>query len=181
LFKLTWDSGEGAVRQFNRLSGGVVAAAIFMAVASTGAAQTAAAPEKKVKDQAEYDIDDSATKDILAKNGTKAIDDLNTWKQKYPDSDFKNDREVMYIQAYELNKQFDKLLDKAKELMAQNLDSLFPDPKDGPRQVLKVLFSATTAILQIPDPTPAEIEIARQAAQQLKDYNRKPADVEDAG
>jgi tetratricopeptide (TPR) repeat protein len=169
------------VRQFNRLSSGLVAAAILMAVASTGAAQTAATPEKKVKDQAEYDIDDAATKDILAKNGTKAIDDLNTWKQKYPDSDFKNDREVMYIQAYELTKQFDKLLDKAKELMAQNLDSLFPDPKDGPRQVLKVLFSATTAILQIPDPTPAEIDIARQAAQQLKDYNRKPADVDDAG
>jgi hypothetical protein len=169
------------VRQFNRLSSGVVAAAILMAVASAGAAQTAATPEKKVKDQAEFDIYDAATKDILAKNGTKAIEDLNTWKQKYPDSDFKNDREVMYIQAYELNKQFDKLLDKAKELMAQNLDSLFPDPKDGPRQVLKVLFSATTAILQIPDPTPAEIEIARQAAQQLKDYNRKPADVDDAG
>jgi len=169
------------VRQFNRLSGGVVAAAILMAVASTGAAQTAAAPEKKVKDQAEFDIYDAATKDILAKNGTKAIDDLNTWKQKYPDSDFKNDREVMYIQAYELNKQFDKLLDKAKELMAQNLDSLFPDPKDGPRQVLKVLFSATTAILQIPNPTPGQIETARQAAQQLKDYNRKPADVDDAG
>jgi tetratricopeptide (TPR) repeat protein len=152
-----------------------------MAVASTGVAQTAAAPEKKVKDQAEFDIYDAATKDILAKNGTKAIDDLNTWKQKYPDSDFKNDREVMYVQAYELNKQFDKLLDKAKELMGQNLDSLFPDPKDGPRQVLKVLFSATTAILQIPDPTPDEIAIARQAAQQLKDYNRKPADVADAG
>jgi hypothetical protein len=158
-----------------------VAAAILMAVASTGAAQTAAAPEKKVKDQAEFDLYDAATKDILAKNGTKAIDDLNTWKQKYSDSDFKNDREVMYIQAYELNKQFDKLLDKAKELMAQNLDSLFPDPKDGPRQVLKILFSATTAILQIPNPTPDQIESARKAAQQLKDYNRKPADVDDAG
>lgn len=169
------------MRQFYRFSSGVAAAAIVLAVASLGAAQNAAPQEKKVKDQAEFDIYDAATKDILAKNGTKAVDDLNTWKQKYPDSDFKNDREVMYIQAYELNKQFDKLLDKAKELMAQNLDSLFPDPKDGPRQVLKVLFSATTAILQIPEPTPDQLDTARKAANQLKDYNRKPADVDDTG
>jgi len=64
--------------------------------------------------------------------------------------------------------------------MAQNLDSLFPDPKDGPRQVLQVLFPATTLISQIPTPTPDQIATATQAARMLKDYNRKPADVDDA-
>src|SRR5580698_8765480 len=109
----------------------MAAIAILTAVTLTGTPQDAAAPqtapkEKTAKDQGEYDISNDAQKDILAGNGTKAVDDLNTWKQKYPDSDFKNDRETMFIQAYQLNKQFDKVLDKAKELMAQNIDSLFP-------------------------------------------------------
>jgi tetratricopeptide (TPR) repeat protein len=169
------------VRTFNRCLSGAMAAAVLAAVALTGAARVANAQESKWKDQAEFDLFDAAGKDITAKNGTKALDDLNTWKQKYPDSFYKNNREVMYIQAYQLTKEYDKLLDKAKELMAQNLDSLFPDPKDGPRQVLQVLVPATTVITQIPNPTPDEIATATQAANMLKGYSRKPADVDDAG
>ncbi len=167
------------MRRLNRWMSGATAAAILVATALTGAAQNAGTPEKKVKDQAEYDLYDAATKDILAKNGTKAIEDLNTWKQKYPDSDYKNDREVMYIQAYQFAQQYDKVLDKAKELMAQNLDSLFPDPKGGPQLVIQVLFAATTAIPKIPNPTPDQIATATQAAKMLKDYNRKPEGVSD--
>lgn len=175
-------SQEAQVQRYFRQAGGVAAIAILTAVAVTAMPQDAAAPqtapkEKAVKDQGEFDIYDAATKDILGKNGTKAIDDLNTWKQKYPDSDFKNDRETMYIQAYELNKQFDKMLDKVKELMAQNLDSMFPDPKSGPQQVVKVLFAAVNAILSITDPTPEQIQTGKQAAQQLLAYSRVPAGI----
>ena len=35
----------------------------------------------------------------MAANPTKALADLETWKQKYPNSDFKDDREVYYIAA----------------------------------------------------------------------------------
>ncbi len=68
-------------------------------------------------------------------NGAKAITDLDAWKQHNPDSAFKDDREVMYLQAYQMAKQWDKVLPKAKELMSQNLDAMFSDPAQGPRQV----------------------------------------------
>jgi outer membrane protein assembly factor BamD (BamD/ComL family) len=45
-------------------------------------------PRKKVKDQGEYDIYNDVTMDMLAKNFAKAITDLDTWKQKYPASDY---------------------------------------------------------------------------------------------
>src|SRR6185312_6873668 len=135
------------MRKYDRWVSGAVTAALLVAVALTGAAPNAAAQEKKVKDQAEYDIYSAASKDLNDKNGAKAVQDLDTWKQKYPDSDYKNDREAMYVQAYDVAKQYDKVLDKAKELMGQNLDTMFPDPKDGPKMVSQVLFPATTAIV----------------------------------
>lgn len=169
-------------RWLNRWSSGAVAAVVLAAISLTGVARKANGQEaeSKWKDQAEFDISDAAGKDIAAQNGSKALEDLNTWKQKYPDSFYKSNREVMYIQAYQLTKQYDKVLEIAKGLMAQNIDSLFPDPKDGPRRVLFVLFPAASVITQIPNPTPDQIATATQAATILKDYNRKPADVADA-
>jgi hypothetical protein len=173
------------VQKYIRPVGGAAAIAILTAVAMTGAPQAAApqdqpaTPEKKVKDQAEYDISDSATKDVLSKNGSKAIEDLTTWKQKYPDSDYKADRETMFVQAYQLNKQYDKVLEKTNELMGQNLDAMFPDPKTGPKLVVQVLFTAVTAFLQIQDPTPEQLVIADKAAHAILDYKRKPEGVDD--
>jgi hypothetical protein len=174
------NSQEAQVQRLFQRAAGVAAFAIFTAVVLTGAPQAAAPQEKKMKDQAEYDIYDAAGKDLLANNGTKAIDDLNTWKQKYPTSDFKNDGEYMYVQAYQINKQFDKVLDKTKELMGQNLDSMFPDPKSGPQLVVKILYAAVMAIQQIPNPTPDQLAIGSQAAHQILDYSRKPEGVADS-
>jgi hypothetical protein len=155
-------------------------AALLAAAALTGAAQSANAQEKKLKDQGEYDIYNEVAKDIQNKNGAKAITDLDTWKQKYPDSDYKNDREVFYIQAYDMAKQPDKELEVANRLMSQGLDSLFPDPKTGWQQVVKVLFQATVAVQQIQNPTPEQLDIGKKAAQALLNYNKKPDSVSDA-
>src|ERR1700731_4883430 len=84
---------------FDRWLSGATAAAILALVALTGTVRTASAQEEsKWKDQAEYDIADAAGKDIAAQNGAKGLEDLNSWKQKYADSFYKNNREVMYIQ-----------------------------------------------------------------------------------
>jgi hypothetical protein len=178
------NSQEAQVQRYFRQVSGAAAIAILTAAGLTGtpqaaAPQTPAAQEKKM-DQPEYDLYDAATKDLLANNGAKALEDLNTWKQKFPNSDFKNDGEYMYVQAYQLNKQFDKVLDKVKELMAKNLDSLFPDPKTGPQLVAKILYAAVAAILQIQEPTPEQIETGRQAAEQLLKYSRVPQGVNPA-
>jgi len=57
-----------------------------------------AARQKAVKDQGELEIYNLAIKD--AANPQKAIQDLDTWTQKYSDSDFKDDRLYMYLDAY---------------------------------------------------------------------------------
>ena len=149
--------------------------------ASAQAAPAQQAPaQKKVKDQGEYDIYNDVTKDMLAKNFTKMIADLDTWKQKYPSSDFKDDRSVLYIQAYAGAGQPAKALDEAGLLMAKGLKDTFNDPKNGPKQQLTVLFTATAAISQVPNPSPDELATATKAAHELMDYNSKPEGASDA-
>ena len=91
----------------------IAAVAVLGAVALTGAAQLAqaqAAPaEKKVKDQGEYDIYNQTLKD--ANNPAALLKDLDTWAQKYPDSDWKDDRLYYYISAYSGTNQPAKVLE----------------------------------------------------------------------
>ena len=61
------------MRKFSRWIGGAAAMAVLAMAAMTGAARIASAQEKKVKDQAEYDLFDAVKKDIIAKNGAKAL------------------------------------------------------------------------------------------------------------
>ena len=121
------------MQKFSQWIGGAAALAVLTMAATTAVrAQDAAAPQKAVKDQAEYDLFDAVKKDLLQGNGAKAITDLDAWKQHNPDSAYKDDREVMYLKAYELSKDYDKELAKAKELMSHDLDAMFSDPAQGP-------------------------------------------------
>jgi len=159
----------------------IAAVAALGAVVLTGTAQQPAAQtEKKYKDQGEYDIYNEVTKDVVANNFTKAITDLDAWKQKYPESDYKDDRTLLYISAYNGAKQFAKAVDTASELMNRNLDTVFSDPKTGPGNVVKVLFNATVAVQQVPNPTAEQLAVGEKAARQLLDYNKKPEGVSDA-
>jgi hypothetical protein len=149
----------------------VAAVAVVGALAVAGTAQLASAqaPEKKVKDQGEYDIYNQTLKD--ASNPAQQIKDLDTWTQKYPDSDYKDDRLFMYIQAYNGAKQPAKVLEIADGLMKRDLKSVFmKDPKAGPSQVLSVLYMTALNYAQIPNPTPEQTAIAEKAAHQLQDY-----------
>lgn len=151
----------------------------------TPAAQSAqtgapAAHQKAVKDQGEYDLYNSAIKDVQTQNFTKAISDLDAWKQKYPDSDFKDDREVYYIQAYAGANQPGKAVEAAGRLMDRDLTKVFNDPKAGPQLIVKVLFTTVVAAQQIPNPTPEQLAIAEKAAHMLMDFNTKPEGASDA-
>lgn len=165
------------MQKFSRWIGGTAALAVMTMAATASWAQTAAAPEKKVKDQAEFDLYDAVKKDVLSNNGAKAVEDLNAWKQHNPDSEFKDDREAMYIQAYELAKQPDKELEKAKELMGHDLDAMFPDPAQGPKTVIQIYFGAVKAALSIQNATPEQLAVGVEAAHKLLDYKRVPAGV----
>lgn len=161
---------------------GITVIGVLPVHAQNPAAGTAkpAVHQKAVKDQTEYELYNNSLKDIQAQNFTKAIADLDQWKQKYPGSDFKDDREVYYIQAYAGAKQPDKALDVAGQLMNRDLTKVFDDPKSGPQMVVKVLFTAMSAAQQIPNPTPEQLATADKAAHMLMEYNTKPEGASDA-
>ncbi|HTT62833.1 MAG TPA: hypothetical protein VMG35_13360 [Bryobacteraceae bacterium] len=111
------------MQQFFRKLTGITALALAGAV--LGAAQTSSQPaqsgqaapaakKKQYKDQQEYTLYDSATKEA---DPNKKLATLNTWKQKYPDSDFKLEREMLFLDTYQKLNQFSKMIDTAKEIL----------------------------------------------------------------
>lgn len=104
------------------LAGGILVWAQTSQPADSGQAAPAAPAEKKknYKDQQEYTLYDSVSKETDA---TKKLALLNTWKEKYADSDFKMDRLRIYLDTYQKLGQPAKMIDTAKEILAA-------DPKD---------------------------------------------------
>lgn len=155
------------------------AIAVLSAVVITGTVQNARAQEKKWKDTDEYNMFNAAAQKVAA-NPAGAIADLDAWKAKYPSSDYKDDGTVIYMQAYVTAKQPAKALDVAADLVNRGVDTAFTDPKTGPSNAIKVLYFASAAIAQVPNPTPEELATAAKAAKALLDYNRKPEGTDDA-
>lgn len=171
------------MHKFLGLFSGTAAIAVLSAVVMTGTVQFARAQDaggKKWKDTAEYDLYMSASKAVAANNGTQALTDLESWKSKYAESDYKDDRTVLYVQAYVAAKQPAKAVDAAADIINRGVDKVFADPKTGPANAIKALFATVFAITQVPDPTPEELATGTKAAQALVDYNRKPEGVADA-
>jgi len=134
-------------------------------VAGTLLAQSA----KKYKNQAEYQVYDDVTKDMAASNYTKALTGLDSWQKNYPDSDYKDDRQILYVLAYSAAKQPAKALDAAAPLMPKQ------DLEVANR--IKLLFTAATAIQQLPSPTPGEMTTGETAARELLTFNKQPEGV----
>jgi hypothetical protein len=134
----------------------------------------AAAPEKKFKSQEEYDLYTHAGKDIAASNFAKAVTDLDAWRQKFPESDYRDDGQLLYVQAWSGAKQPAKALDAAAQLIRQASSLSF-----GSADLIKLLYTTSLAIQQAADPTPEQLATGAQAAQQLLTYNQKPDGVAD--
>ena len=77
-------------------------------------------PQKQVKDQGEYDLFTSVTKET---DPNKKLGFLNQWKEKYPNTDFKKERQLFFLDTYRNLNQPDKMIQQAKEILAE-------DPKD---------------------------------------------------
>lgn len=129
------------------------------------AAQPAAQPEKKPKDTGEYDIINEAIKDLSGTNPQKTLTDLNTWTQKYPDSDYKDDRLFYFMQAYAAVQppQPEKVLEYGAQLMAKDLIAALKEPS----QILRALYLMTANMLSVKEPTAAQLAIGQKAAKDL--------------
>lgn len=78
------------------------------------------AKKKEWKDRAEFDLYDAITKEAAP---AKKLDLLNTWKEKYPASDYGYERQLLYINTFAALGKFDDLLAVAGQILAS-------DPKD---------------------------------------------------
>jgi hypothetical protein len=153
------------------------------------AAASASEPKKKnLKDTGEYDIYNEVIKDVTGNNFAKAITDLDTWKQKYPDSEYKDERTFFYIQAYNGANQPGKVLDTTAQLMSTDYKSSL-----DPKYVLQALYFASLNAAKVSasnstvTPTPDELATGQKAARDLLDYTKgyfapekKPANVSEA-
>jgi len=128
-------------------------------------------PQKAVKDQVEFNLYNDVLKEIGAGSFAKALADLDTWKQKYPESDYRDERTAYYAQAYAGLGRRAEALKSAGELIAAGLEARFPDPA-GQALVIRVLYSATWAISGMPAPTGEELAIGGAAARRLFDYDK---------
>ena len=173
---------------FSRTYHRVAAIAVMGAVILTGTAQISLAqapPEKKVKDQGEYDIYNQTLKDQA--NPAALLKDLDAWAQKYPGSDYKDDRLYYYITAYNGTNQPAKVLEVGSGLMDRDLKKVFTDPKAGPQQILTVLYMMSVNVLKLPTATPDQMSAGEKAARGLLEFvpnfftaANKPAGATDA-
>ena len=156
-----------------------LAALMIAGTAPTARAQgaAAAAAKRNYKDNGEYDLYNQAFKD--SQNAAAQIKDLETWAQKYPDSDYKDIRTGMLVQAYSnlVPLQPAKVLEFAGQLLAKDLKTVFDDPQDGKRQTLTFLYNATLAAgfagtAGLPNPTAAQVDLWRSVARRLKDETK---------
>jgi tetratricopeptide (TPR) repeat protein len=127
----------------------------------------AQAPQKKVKDQGEYDIYNAVSKET---DPNKQLQLLQTWKEKYPDSDFKEDRAAMVAQDY-------AKLGKPAEAIKAAQDVLAVNPKN-----LAALVTIVNNAIHVNPPTPESLSAGEQAANNLLNNMDalKPEGVKDA-
>ena len=156
-------------RFFRRLTGISV---IALGSVISGLAQTPqtpattpapAAKEKKVKDQGEYDLFTAVTKET---DPAKKLALLNTWKEKYPDSDYKLDRLQFMLLTYQALNQPAKMIDTAKEILVM-------DPKD-----IQALYWISTLTPTLGNTSPDALDTGEKAANGLL-VAEKPAAVSD--
>ena len=89
-----------------------------IALGSLAALSLVAQEQKKQwKDRAEYDLFDSASKE---QNANTKLQILNNWKQKYPASDFKVDRQELIMTTYQALGNAKEMINAAKELVAMD-------------------------------------------------------------
>ena len=108
--------------------------------------------QKNWKDRAEYDIYNAIAKE---QDPTKRIALLNSWKEKYPTSDYALQRQDIFCQTYAAMNLPAKVIEAGKE-------ALQSDPKD-----LTVLFLMAQNVLGLTKPTPDDLAAGEMAANGL--------------
>lgn len=89
------------------------------------AAEKPAAGEKKMKDRQEYDLYEAIRQE---QSPQKRLEQLNTWKEKYPETDYKQERLIFYMTTYQQLQKWPEMIQAAKDLIAidpKNFNALY--------------------------------------------------------
>jgi hypothetical protein len=137
----------------------------------------AAQPQKKVKDQGEYDLYNSSIKET---DPAKKEQYLDQWVEKYPDTDYQDERLQLYnqdAQLFEQAKNTQKAAEVGAKILQQGQKMLAKDPKN-----LAALTLIPANVQKIPNPTPDQLSVAQDAAKTLLANldSLKPAAATDA-
>jgi hypothetical protein len=161
--------------------------AVLGAVAWTVDAQYCAAqtsgnqppsPSQKKYKEGEYEIVSQAYKNVG--EAAKEIADLDTWAQKFSDSDYREDRAYLYVQAYMKLNEPAKVLEYGSRLMSKDLAAIFNGP--GTEQLaglpikltmLNVLYSVALNAATLPDAAPAQLALGEKAGRALIEFAPK--------
>lgn len=117
-----------------------------------GVAPPGQAQQKQWKDRAEYDLFEAARKEQDPK---KKLDALNTWKQKYPATDYEEERLLMFTQTYQQLGDAANMYDSALALLQKN-----------PRNI-QGLYFITTLTTSMADTSPARLANGEKYAKAL--------------
>lgn len=138
---------------------------------------------KRFRNSGEAEIYNAVFRD--SNDAAKQIQDLDVWTQKYPHSDWMDDRLYLYVQAYARVKpaQPARLLEYGAQLLARDVKTVLHDPQ----QVLVVLYLVTVNANMISNPSYTQVKVGAQAARELLDglpaffaSDRRPPNVSEA-
>jgi len=130
-------------------------------------------PAKRATQPGETRSMNQFQRDFVQANWTKAMEDLDDWSRKYPQSDAADERLYDYMQVHSMTARPDKVLEYGAALMSKN-----PAGRLDAQQTLGVLYLVTVNAAAIPRPNKPQRELGKAAAQAL--LEALPAYFEDS-
>ncbi len=142
---------------------------VSLYTAAPAGAQQAAA-QKKVKDQGEYDLYTAIFKE---QDASKRLSLLNTWKEKYPTTDFATERLAFFIASY-------SALNRAADVITTAQELLKLEPKNA-----QALSAVIYNVFRLAPGTPEQLAFADTCGKELLGnldavLGQKPPNVSDA-
>lgn len=122
--------------------------------------------EKKFRKPGESEVATEAIQNVEGRHFARALTALDTWAQKYADSDFKADRLYYYVLTYNGLEQPGKAVDTATQLLANGAVNTLQDP----RQMILALYLTSLNIQKIPYPTRDQFLTGQTAARNLLEF-----------
>jgi tetratricopeptide (TPR) repeat protein len=121
----------------------------LVALASAVVWSQDAAKQPQYKDRAEYDLVDAFQKET---DPAKALAHLNAWKQKYPETDFKELRASAYLDTYRKLNQGENMLRAGQEWLSINPKATSP------------LYWITLLTFSLQNTAPDRLDLGEKAA-----------------